>query len=169
MNRRIHGLSTILAAAALVLAAASSPASAQSEKRGDSFDLFGAYIRAIDPDIHGHTESYGLRGGFRFNNVWALEGSASRLNQDFDTWFGDLSAKAYFVHSDRFEIYGLTGPGVYKFSDVERMTVHLGLGAEIRLGEHAYLRPEVRGRWLARDPTLQHGLAEFSLGIGWRF
>jgi len=55
-----------------------------------------------------------VRGGFRFSNVWALEGALSRLNEDAAVGFADLSAKAYVIDSDRFEIYALAGPGLYK-------------------------------------------------------
>lgn len=148
-------------------------ASAQNATRGPSFDLFGALVRSTNSDADLETEAYGLRGGFRFTNVFALEGSLSRLNEDVEIWFGDLSLKAYFVHSDRFEVYGLAGPGYFRVSDdgegVDDTTVHLGLGAEIGLGERTYLRPEVRGRWLADELRANDGLVDYSLGFGWRF
>jgi hypothetical protein len=169
MTRRLQQVTKTLIAAALGLAAASA-ASAQSEERGPSFDLFGSYVRPTDSDADFHTESYGLRGGYRFSNVWALEGSLSRLNEDVDVWFGDLSAKAYLVHSRPIEIYALAGPGLFKVEDEgEETTLHLGLGAEIGLGRKAYLRPEVRGRWLADELSADEGLVDYSLGIGWRF
>jgi hypothetical protein len=111
-----------------------------------------------------------VRGGFRFTPVWALEGSLSRLNEDGDVWFGDLSAKAYAFHSDRFGVYALAGPGLFKVSDEdEDVMVHLGIGAEINLGQRAYVRPEVRGRWLADELNADEGLLDYSVGFGWRF
>ena len=134
MSRRIHQLSMMFATALVSLVVASS-ASAQSGERGASFELFGARVQPVDTDANFHTESYGVRGGFRFTPVWALEGAISRLNEDADVWFGDLSAKAYAIHSDRFGVYALAGPGLYKFPDAdEKVTVHLGIGAEISLG-----------------------------------
>src|SRR5437763_6072192 len=102
MTRQIHRLSGLFAAALLSLAVVS-PAAAQSEVRSPSFDFFGARVQSTDGDDF-HTESYGVRGGFRFNRVWALEGSLSRI-KDTDAWFGDVSAKAYFLHANRFEMY----------------------------------------------------------------
>ena len=169
MTRRIHRLSIAFATALLSLVAASA-ALAQDAETGPSFDLFGARVEPTDSDADFHTEAYGLRGGYRFSNVWALEGSLSRLDEDVDVWFGDLSAKAYFVHSDRFGLYALGGPGVFKAEDEdEELMLHVGIGAEIGLGQRAYLRPEVRGRWLADELKADEGLAEYSLGIGWRF
>ena len=98
-------------------------------------------------DILAHVKrrSLGLRGGYRFSRTWALEGSLSRLDEDSQVWFGDLSAKVYFIHVSRLELYALWGLGQSGVSDgdgTERATLHAGLGAEIGLGEHAYLRPE---------------------------
>lgn len=167
MTRRIFHPSSLLIAAVFALAAAS-PASAQSEVRGSYFDLFGARVESTSGDEF-HTESYGARGGFRFNNVWALEGSVSRI-KDTDVWFGDLSAKAYFLHLNRFEMYAVASPGLFKVSGEDpRLTLHAGIGAEIALTERLYLRPEVRGRWLAKELDHDSGLVDYSLGLGWRF
>lgn len=166
---RIHRLSITFATALLSLAAAS-PALAQDVETGPTFELFGARVEPINNDIDFSTESYGVRGGYRFSNRWALEAAVSRLDEDVDIWIGDLSAKAYAFQSDRFGIYALGGPGVYKVEDiVEELTLHLGIGAEIGLGQRAYLRPEVRGNWLAEELKADEGLVEYSLGIGWRF
>lgn len=160
--------SLIVAATALVAIPFS--ASAQSETHGFSIDLFGAYVRPFDADGF-HTEAYGLRGAFRFSPAWALEGSVSRLNEDTGVYFGDFSIKAYFVHSSLFEIYALAGSGAFRVpsEDVRETTVHLGIGAEIPFGERFYLRPEARGRWGSDELKLDEGIADYSLGVGWRF
>ena len=169
MTRRILRLSIPFAAALLSFATASS-AQAQDAETGPVFELFGGRLEPTDSDADFHTESYGLRGGYRFNNRWALEGTLARLNEDVDIWFGDLSAKAYFVRASRFEMYALGGAGVYKVEDdYEKATLHVGIGAEIGLSQRVYLRPEARGRWLADELKADEGLAEYSLGIGWRF
>ena len=169
MALRIHRLSTPFAVALLSLAAAS-PALAQDAETGPTFELFGARIEPTDSDADFHTEAYGLRGGYRFSNVWALEAAVSRLDEDVDIWIGELSAKAYFVHANRFEMYALGGAGVYKVEDdYEKATLHLGIGAEIGLSQRLYLRPEARGRWLADELKADEGLLDYSLGIGWRF
>lgn len=172
MIRRIQSFLVVTIALAAWLASSSS-ASAQSERRGLSLDVFGAEVRSTELDEDFDSESYGLRSGYRFTDTWALEGSLSRLNEDFGVWFGDLSAKAYLVDSKHLEVYGLAGPGFLRVSAFgeheDRATVHLGLGAEIALGERAYLRPEVRGRWLADELGANDGIVDYSLGLGWRF
>ncbi|HEV8579300.1 MAG TPA: outer membrane beta-barrel protein [Thermoanaerobaculia bacterium] len=169
MVRRLQWFSRTLSFSLLTLIAASSAASAQSGETGASFDLFGAYVRPTDSDADFDTEAYGARGGYRFTNVWALEGSLSRLS-DADIWFGDASAKAYFIHSQPFEIYAVTGAGLVRFSDTDdETTVHFGIGAEIGIGQRGYLRPEVRGRWLADELRADDGIVDYSLGFGWRF
>ena len=172
MNRRIHQVCTIPALAALAFLAFAPSASAQEENRGPAIEVFGAHVRNIESG-GGTSQSYGLRGDYRFGQVWALEGSVSHLNEGFTNWFGDLSAKAYFVHSNRFEIYGLAGPGLFRVSAFgetsNQATVHAGIGAQIYLGERAYLRPEVRGHWATNDLVFKDGLADYALGIGWRF
>lgn len=174
MTRRMNRFSRISTTAALAFMAAFSAASAQDGGRRLSFDLFGAEVRLLDSDADGFdTEAYGLRGGYRFNGLWAVEGSLSRLNEDVDVYFADLSAKAYFVHSNRFEVYALAGPGIFRVSDAgedeDLTTVHFGIGGEIDLGERAYLRPEVRSRWDADELRFEDGLVDYSLGLGLRF
>src|SRR5258708_558959 len=150
MTRRIYQLSSPLIAALFSLVIAS-PASAQNEVRGPFFDFFGAQEQSINGGDPIHSEGYGVRGGFRFNNVWAVEGSLSRF-KDSNVELGDLSAKAYFLHAHRFEMYAVASPGLIKSSGENvRLTLHAGIGAEIGLTERVYLRPEVRGRWRSQD------------------
>ena len=171
MIRRISEC-TIPALAALVFFAVSPCASAQEANRGGSIDLFGARVDTVESS-EGHANSYGLRGGYRFGNVWALEGSAEHVDEGFTNWFVDLSAKAYFVHSNRFELYALAGPGLFRVSafgeSEDQATVHAALGAQIGLTDRLYLRPEVRGRWATDDLVFNDGLVSYSVGLGWRF
>jgi len=173
MIRRISVLCTIPALTALIFLAVSPRASAQEPHPGAFIDVFGARIDTIESS-EGYASSYGLRGGYRFNNVWALEGTAEdSLDEDFNFWFVDLSAKVYLIDSKRFELYGLAGPGLFRVSAFgesdSQATVHAGLGAEIGLTDRLYLRPEVRSRWSTDDLQFNDGLVSYSLGIGWRF
>ncbi|MEA2602648.1 MAG: outer membrane protein beta-barrel domain [Acidobacteriota bacterium] len=172
MHRRIFEVCTIPALAALLFLAIVPIASAQEARPGASIDIFGGRIDTIQSS-GGHANSYGLRGGYRFNGVWALEGSAEHIDESFTNLFVDLSAKAYLIDTKHFEIYGLAGPGLFRISAFgesdNQATVHAGLGAQIGLGERAYLRPEVRGRWGTDDLKFNDGLVSYSLGIGWRF
>lgn len=166
MTRQIHQLSGLFAAALFSLAVAS-PAAAQSEVRSPSFDFFGA--RASGGSDSFNTESYGVRGGFRFSNVWALEGSLSRGNGS-NSWDGDAAVKAYFLHAARFEMYAVASPGVIKASgENPKLILHAGLGAEIGLTQKIYLRPEVRGHWLDTKLEGDNSRVDYSLGLGWRF
>jgi hypothetical protein len=168
MSRRLVGFQITLAAA-LILFLGSSAAHAQEENRGFSFDLFGSYVTAEADGDTADEESWGLRGSYRFTNVWALEAALSTVREEGeDAYFGDVSAKAYLFDTNRFEGYLLGGVGLLKVEDEEETTLHLGLGAEIALGERAYLRPEVRGRWFEEDVDAVTFM-EYSLGIGWRF
>ncbi|HSS79101.1 MAG TPA: outer membrane beta-barrel protein [Thermoanaerobaculia bacterium] len=172
MNRRILEVCAIPALAALFFFVVAPCASAQEANPGASIDIFGGRVESIESS-DGHSNSYGVRGGYRFGRVWALEGSGEHLNEGFTNWFVDLSAKAYFVHANRFEIYGLVGPGVLRVSafgqSSDQAMVHAGLGAQIGLGDRVYLRPEVRGRWSTDDVKFNDGLVSYSLGLGWRF
>jgi opacity protein-like surface antigen len=172
MKRRFNTLFCSLILAAFALPVLSSSAAAQTEGRGPAFDLFGGYLRSTG-SIDGHSKDFGLRGSYRFSGTWAVEGAFAKVDEGGDLWFGDLSAKAYLVDTSRFEIYALGGPGVFRAKlggeASDQATVHFGIGAEIGLGARAYLRPEIRGRWATDELNWDAGIAEYSLGIGWRF
>jgi opacity protein-like surface antigen len=170
MKQRFKTLlrSLILAACALLML--SSSAAAQTEDPGPAFDIFGGYLGNSGS---GHPRTFGIRGSYRFTDVWAVEGAFAKVDVGGQVWFGDVSAKAYLVDTSRFEIYALGGPGRFRsrfFGDTfNQNTVHLGLGAEIGLGARAYLRPEIRERWATNEITWDARLTEYTLGIGWRF
>jgi hypothetical protein len=170
MNRHRDVMLRGLLLTALALTTLVLPAAAQEPERGFSLDLFGASIRAAGSN-DASSRSLGLRGGYRFSRTWALEGSLSRLDEDSQVWFGDLSAKVYFIHVSHIELYALWGLGRSGVSDgdgTERSTLHAGLGAEIGLGNRVYLRPEGRRRWDTSHAD-SGGVHEYSLGVGWRF
>ncbi len=168
MSRRFAGFPITLAAV-LMIVLGSSAAHAQDEDRGFSLDLFGSYFTAEADGDTADEEAWGLRGSYRFTDIWALEAAVSNLREEGDNaYFGDVSVKAYLFNSNRFDAYLLGGAGLFKVNDVEETTLHAALGAEIALGERAYLRPEVRGRWLEEDVDAVTFM-EYSLGIGWRF
>jgi opacity protein-like surface antigen len=172
MKRTLDALCRILILTACALPVLSSSAAAQTEDRGPAFDLFGGYLRSTG-SVDGHSKDFGLRGSYRFSDTWAVEGALAKVDESGQLWFGDLSAKAYLVDTSRFEIYALGGPGVFRAKfDGEasnQAAVHFGIGAEIGLGARAYLRPEIRGRWATDELNWDAGIAEYSLGIGWKF
>lgn len=167
MSRRL--LLRITLAATLCFSFLSPSAHAQTAGRGFSLGLSGVYLTAHSGGDTASEEGLGLRGAYRFTDVWAMEGALSRFTGDGEEgWFGDVSAKAYFLRSNRFELYGLAGAGLLRVLGGEEETLHLGLGAEIPLGDRAYLRPDVRGRWLTQDIGAVT-FVDYSLGVGWRF
>ena len=149
---------------AFALALTGAPAEAQTEPDRFQFDLFGTSLSSGG----GSVEAAGLRGSVRYSDRWAVEGTLLRLNGD--VWLGDFSVKQYTKARGRTAFYFVAGAGLLSDSDFEEQVVmvHLGLGTEISLGQKVYLRPDVRGRWLAEDPSAGT-IGDFSLGVGWRF
>ncbi len=114
--------------------------------------------------------SFGLRGSRFLTRRWALEGSAARIgDSNVDLWLVDASAKYYLRFRERTRLYLVGGPGLFYSSDLDadELFLHAGFGAEFALGKRLYLRPELRGRFLAEDFDANFG--ELSLGLGWRF
>lgn len=114
--------------------------------------------------------SFGIRAAFRVRNRFHFEGSISRLHDDrVDLFLIDASAK-YYLRDQRTDLYLVAGPGLFYSSDLEarELMLHFGFGAEFSLGRRLYLRPEIRGRWFARDLGA-HTTGDLALGLGWRF
>lgn len=170
MKQRVNTLLRTLILTAFALPVLASTAAAEPADRGPALEVFAGVFGDSDP---GYPRTFGLRGSYRFNGVWAVEAAYSRLDVGGDFWFGDVSAKAYFFRADRFRFYGLGGAGLYSVSffgeSFNQNTVHLGLGTEVDLGARTYLRPEVRGRWATDEVNWDARLTEYSLGFGWRF
>lgn len=170
MKRSLNALCRILILTACALPLLASSAAAQTEDHGPAFEIFGGYLENLGSS---QPRIFGIRGSYRFTDVWAVEGAFAKVDVGGQVWFGDVSAKAYLVDTRRFEIYALGGPGRFRSrllgDTFNQNTVHLGLGAEIGLGARAYLRPEIRTRWATDDITWDDRLSEISLGFGWRF
>jgi hypothetical protein len=170
MNRRLSTLFRILILATCALPAFSLSAAAQTVERGPALDVFGGYLGSSDS---GHPRTFGVRGSYRFTDVWAIEAAFSKVDIGGQVGFGDFSAKAYFLRADRFKVYALGGAGLLRsrfFGEtLEENTVHLGLGTEIGLGARTYLRPEIRSRWDINHINWNERITEYSLGLGWKF
>jgi hypothetical protein len=88
------------------------------------------------------------------------------------SWEGEVSARAFLLHFDRFELYALAGPGVHReelpgiTNDVT--TVHAGIGGEVGLTPRIYLRPEIRTRWPSDHLDDRFRSTDYTLGFGWR-
>lgn len=158
--------------ALLVIFLASSGLAAQAEP-GWQAELFGASIHLYDDGDEASDQMYGLRGAYRFTSRWAVEAALGKVNEDeVDVFVGDLSAKYIFADLQSFSLYAVAGPGLVRIAvddfDVDEETYHLGLGAEIPLGERGYLRPDVRGRRYV-DSDIDATIVDYSVGFGWKF
>ncbi len=130
---------------------------------GPQLEVFASAFDGASSETH-----FGLRGSYPIGKRFALEGSLSRFG-DFDVYLTDLSVKYYLKSRGRTGVYLLAGPGVAfdgGFKD-SQATLHAGLGLEVVVSKHLYLRPEVRARSLTLD--VNNVNADFALGVGWRF
>lgn len=166
--------SSLLLACAILLACAS-PSTAQDGSAGKDWynptqeprlEIFLSSVFANSTS----EGSFGIRGALPLKNRWHFEGSLSRIHdRNVDLWLVDLSAKYYLRDRDRTDIYLVAGPGVFYSSDLDanETTLHLGVGAEIALGQRFYIRPELRGRWFT-DRLGDSNFGDLSVGFGWR-
>lgn len=169
----------VFALAALGISAASAEdASRFPRAERPQFEVF---VSALHTDIVGSVVTgersgtgLGLRGSFHLGGRFALEGSVSKLENSFtfgDVWLADLSAKYYVKNRGRTAVYLVGGPGTMISSDFDagETLLHLGLGLEILVGDHLFVRPEVRGRWFTDYLRSDATLGDLALGFGWRF
>ena len=163
----------LVAVLALALAIPGTPARADedewappTDRPGPQFELFLSSLFASSLS----EGSFGLRGAFHLSKRFALEGSLSRIaDSRVDLWILDVSAKYYVKHRGRARVYFAGGPGLFLSDDLDadELILHLGLGAEFGFGRKFYLRPELRGRFLAEEVDANFG--DLALGFGWRF
>lgn len=150
--------------------------------------LAGSHTSTLGPTANNLT--LGVRGGYRFSDRWALEGTLSRVDLAdvrvpwarfhlaADATYFDVSAKWFITPRKKHQFYLYGGPGVsfydLEINDVNVLSVddsfawHVGTGVSLALNERIFLRPDLRFRW---DSRIAAGDAdvEFTLGIGWRF
>ena len=147
----------------------------------------GIFYSELDGGFLGDQAAIGFRGGYRFTDRWALQGSISRVelfdygqsfvNFDGNATFFDVSGMFYLNPRSRAEVFVYGGIGAASF-DLEvggiflgapgTFTTHLGIGLNIRLTKLLYLRPDIRARWLG---NFAGGAVdtESSIALGWRF
>lgn len=160
----------------LVLSLLAALAAAPGAAAEGSFSLFGGqFLVASEVDSDSRLDVLGARAGWGLARGWALEGSVSRIDEaDVELYFGDLSLRWMPRPDDRVRYYLLGGPGVFRldvpensFGDPdEELTVHLGAGVEVGLGERFVLRPDVRLRWIDGVDDIH---TEATVGLGFRF
>jgi hypothetical protein len=125
---------------------------------GDSDD----YGTGTDIDMEGDM-TLGLRFGGHLTDNWAVEGSlglvpgelsAAGMSVDADYWMLDVSVHYHFNPDSRavWSLYG--GAGAVKVDpdasslDEESATFHIGAALRLEMGEHFYVRPDLRYRFI---------------------
>ena len=169
-----------LVAVCLAALAATTPTPARADGNGHvgEIEIFAGYLWAdySNHDLDLDDFVYGARGGYNFTDRFALQGTVERFDGEDSTgsglgkvtyrvqsWFVDVSFVWQVNPDDRatFMVYG--GPGWGNFDaditgstiavDDSEFTLHAGLGLEIALTKHIYLRPDVRTRWYELDES----------------
>lgn len=141
------------------------PAAAQS----GSLEIYGG---VFDPDDTELT-TYGLRGGYRANDRLGVEATVGiiDLEEVGDIDLIDLSVKAYLGNpTGKAQFFAFAGPGWARldspFFEGDSFTANVGVGADLHLGEVAYLRPDVRWRWFEDGDESDF---EVTLALGFTF
>ncbi len=179
----------ILLVAGLVLGAVSAPARAQG--------YFGVAAGIYEPSEDGQdrTEFFGIRGGYRFQSNFGLEGSltlvdlADTIPSEDDEFFSDIDLQfdlynldlslQWFPRGGNLVIFG--GPGVaridsevtvdffgerFSASDTtDIFTAHAGLAYEWDINDRFFIRPEARVRRYFDDEIDESDLEEDEIGV----
>jgi opacity protein-like surface antigen len=115
--------------------------------------------------------TYGARVGIKTSDHFGLEGSVGTFSTSFsfgpvkikdDATLVDLSLKAYLNPGGKAQLFLFGGPG-WAFSNVNALgtslahsdsfSAHIGAGLDVKLTDHLYVRPDIRGRWLQKNNT----------------
>ena len=177
-------LLTLLSLALWVTAAQADP----EGKRWSAEVFLG--LPELDPIDHQGTDSLGVRLRAPVTNRWSIEASWS--HNDSESYyahhagdFADLSLRYDIVGNDHLTFFAFAGPGWYSlerpkgiifFGDIqdpgpapEGVSYHAGIGLDIRLGKHFYLRPDLRHRVLEDVSFGDDDFGEGSVALGYRF
>ncbi len=176
--------SAVFLAAFFLLTALVTPAADAGETHVEI--LAGSHFSTLSPIANNFT--LGVRGGYRFSDAWAVEGTLSRVDfadvhapfvhLEAEATHLDFSIKWFITPHKKYQLYLYGGPGmsfydmrinhVGLFSVDNSFAWHIGTGVSVPLSERMFFRPDVRVRW---DSSVVAGNAdvEVALGIGWRF
>ncbi len=145
-----------------------------------------AYGGTYHPQLLDNQFTYGVRAGVKTSDHFGLEGSVGKLSTSFqfgpvkikdDTTLVDLSLKAYLNPDGKARFFLFGGPG-WAFSNVNALgtslarsdsfSAHIGAGLDVKLTDHFYIRPDVRGRWFQKSDT--NGLdVQATIALGFSF
>lgn len=157
----------ILAVLALLALVPAAPAAAQGGSGSGSFELYGGIF---DPDTSEST-TYGLRGGYRMSDRFAVELTAGRVDELEGFDLAELSLKTYLGSATgNAQLFLFAGPGWanldFGFFEIDTLTANVGVGADLYLGRNVYLRPDVRWRWFE---DFDDSEVEATLALGFSF
>lgn len=187
MSRFNTPILEILAAGAAIAAAslAFAPAAdAQETTFGVEVTAGASYYSVSGGDSEFDLSSWGFRTHRDWNDRWGLEFSYTNQDQDsIDAEIYEASARFTFFSNDRVRVFALAGAGLlsydyvldigggaYNFGSDDTAVYHLGIAAEIALGDRFYLRPDLRNRWaIDLFAPYDDSSSEATLGFGYRF
>lgn len=125
-----------------------------------------------------------LRGGYRFNANWAVEGGYADLGKSkyrqagspdgtIKTSVWHVDAVGILPLADKFAIFGKLGVAQMNYDDTgsktNKTTPHLGLGASYSLTPAVVLRAEYDDYGKAKFTGSDLRSSQFSLGMDYRF
>lgn len=186
MSRYDSRILKILAAGAALATAffAFAPA-AESQELDQGVEVAtAASYASTSGDRDFELSSWAVRYHHELGRRWGLEGSFTHQDPDFiKSDLYELSARFTFFASDRVRVFALGGAGVFaydfaiasgdgniRFGSEEAAVFHLGLAAQVALGDRFYLRPDLRHRRaLDLYSPLDNASSEASLAVGYRF
>ena len=194
-HRMISYVST--SALVLLIAAFGTPANAEVHVDSMNIELFAGELDP-GPDLLDSETNFGLRYGWDFSRrlgfqfeLWRYETDGTFTSGmttgsfDLDLDGIELSVYAFFVPDGRVTLFLFGGIGGV-FADLDAnisnplfstslrnaqddsFTAHGGGGLRIQLGEHVYLRPDARVRWIEKREDDEIDTA-YSLAIGFNF
>jgi len=186
MNRfESRTLKAIAAGAALAAALlAFAPNSSAAELRNGVEATFGFSYYSIDDESNFDFSSVGARYHHDWNDRWGIEASYIHQDQqDIDAEILEVSARFTLFQNERIRLFGVGGVGALSYdyrlfigedalvsgSD-DAPVFHVGIAADISLGERLYLRPDLRFR-RAVDifAPYDESTSEATLAFGYRF
>lgn len=156
-------------------------AHARDPSRWDLELELGQFLSQAETDSDSRDTLYGVGVRRWLGESWSL-GLAGRVldveegaGESLEVYFVDLTGGYRVFDAESVDLVVLGGPGLFRVEfeegpqseSTDELTLHAGLGARVDLGKRAFLRPEVRGRWI--DGVLDDEIhAEVGVAFGIR-
>lgn len=180
---------TVLLLTLLTLISGAATSWAEQEGKRWSAELFLG-LPDTDPFDQQGEDAVGLRIHAPLAKHWSIEASWSHHEPDSDFFdhtgdYVDLSLRYDITRNDRLTFFAFAGPGWYSLDrpkgivyfggivdpgpEPEGASFHAGIGLDIHLGEHFYLRPDLRHRVLEEASFFDENFNEGTVALGYRF